>query len=339
VRSLSRFTILALPLIACTGADTDTEELPAWQTVADDLGGALLAVTGTTADDVWAVGADDGSGPLVLHWDGTTWERLDTGTTGDLWWAWRPPEASRTNDLWASGAGGRILRFDGEAWHEAVLDATEVVFWGIWGASEEEVWTIGGDPTVSSDGAVLYRANGGTWAEEALPADAASQFAMYKVWGAAADDVWACGANGAMMHWDGAAWTDVESGTDRLLLTVAGTGSDDVWAVGGTGSGEIVHWDGASWTSDAPEFSVDFNGVSARDDLVVAVGRVGDAWLHGAEGWIGDPRGRATFKDLHATWIDPDGGVWAVGGQISALPMTGGVMVYAGEQQVATYSE
>ena len=46
------------------------------------------------------VGADDGAGPLVVHFDGTSWQRLETGVHGDLWWvrafddgtvSWRAP--------------------------------------------------------------------------------------------------------------------------------------------------------------------------------------------------------------------------------------------------------
>ena len=52
------------------------------------LPGALLSISGTSPTDVYAVGADpeDGRGPLVVHYDGASWERLDSGATGDLWW-------------------------------------------------------------------------------------------------------------------------------------------------------------------------------------------------------------------------------------------------------------
>ena len=55
------------------------------------LPGALTSVWGTAADDVWAVGSDpgDGSGPMVLNFDGQRWFQLETGHSGDLWWGLR----------------------------------------------------------------------------------------------------------------------------------------------------------------------------------------------------------------------------------------------------------
>ena len=35
---------------------TEDTTSAAWQTVAEELGGALLSITGNTADDVWTVG-------------------------------------------------------------------------------------------------------------------------------------------------------------------------------------------------------------------------------------------------------------------------------------------
>ena len=71
--------------VACD-ADSPREAEPAWQVVASELDEAVLAVGGSSSRDVWAVGADKGQGPLVLHWDGSTWTRVPTGSHGDLWW-------------------------------------------------------------------------------------------------------------------------------------------------------------------------------------------------------------------------------------------------------------
>src|SRR5690348_4618568 len=57
--------------------------------VLEHLDGALMSVTGTADDDVWAVGANtqDAKGALVLHYDGSSWQRLATGVEANLWWA------------------------------------------------------------------------------------------------------------------------------------------------------------------------------------------------------------------------------------------------------------
>ena len=40
-------------------------------------------VNGTSASDVWIAGADDGHGPVVLHFDGNDWQRRETGVKGE----------------------------------------------------------------------------------------------------------------------------------------------------------------------------------------------------------------------------------------------------------------
>lgn len=49
-------------------------------------------------------------------------------------------------------------------------------------------------------------------------------------------DIWAVGidslGNGAILHWNGAAWLGMASGTTSYLTGVWGSGASDVWAVG-----------------------------------------------------------------------------------------------------------
>ena len=75
-------------------------------------------VDAIAADDVWAVGhfktvnpagGHVGQQPLALHWDGSTWEQMDSGTSQDLWGVWGTGE----NDVYAIGNSGTILHFDG----------------------------------------------------------------------------------------------------------------------------------------------------------------------------------------------------------------------------------
>src|SRR5688572_26141358 len=47
---------------------------------------AFLSLWMSSNQDVFIAGADDGTGPAVVHYDGSAWSRLETGTTDDLWW-------------------------------------------------------------------------------------------------------------------------------------------------------------------------------------------------------------------------------------------------------------
>ena len=97
---------------------------------------------------VWTVGADDGSGPVLLHFDGSAWKRVDTGVSGDLWWVW----GDGTGTLFLSGAGGRVLTLDiasGEFTDHAAGDPNLILF-GVWGTSATDVWTVGATSTASA---------------------------------------------------------------------------------------------------------------------------------------------------------------------------------------------
>lgn len=329
-----------LIVLACTSSSADpvdTDDGPGWALPAEELGGAVLSITGTAWDDVWVAGADDGAGPLVAHHDGTSWTRLDAGSPGDAWWVWQPPVAwSPVHPVWVVGDAGRVLRFDGASWDEAVTDP-QITLFGLWGAAEDDVWTVGGDIT-GAGRASIYHFDGATWTAATLPEDVAAGLAIYKVWGAASDDVWACGTDGVILHWDGLAWTRVESGTSTLLLTVAGGAANDVYAVGGYGNATVLHYDGVAWSDESPEFTPDMNGVFVRDGAAAIVGRTGAVYERDDAGWSADPRGVPAYLDLHATWIDPDGAVWAVGGAFSQLPMVRGLIAYGGDRPVAPWT-
>src|SRR6187455_116804 len=78
------------------------EKAPRWQIVLEELPGALISVSGTAPDDVWFAGSapDDGSGALVLHYDGDRFERMTPGVEGDLWWV----HAVTPNHIYFGGA-------------------------------------------------------------------------------------------------------------------------------------------------------------------------------------------------------------------------------------------
>src|SRR6187402_3545388 len=77
---------LAWLAIGCGGDEAPPNGEPAWSFAARAEAAAFMSVHGTRSDDVWMVGADDGKGPVVVHYDGAAWERRETGIRGDLWW-------------------------------------------------------------------------------------------------------------------------------------------------------------------------------------------------------------------------------------------------------------
>ena len=93
------------------------------------------------------------------------------------------------------------------------------------------------------------------------------------VWGSGDDDVWLVGTAGAVVHYDGTAFTPVAVGATAALAGVWGTGQDDVWLVGAAGT--VRHFDGAAWASHD----------LAADQTLLAVWSASsdDVWIAGTE--------------------------------------------------------
>lgn len=325
---MNRF-LVAATWVALSSAcgPADPPEPTRFRVVLEDLPAALFAVAGAHADDVWVVGANwDGEGPAALHYDGTAWQRHATGLQeGDLHWV-------HTVDgvAYFGGTGGRILRRDGDEFVPMQTPGTADV-WGIWGAAPDDLWAVGGAP--SGGQGFVWRSTGADWEAAELPSEATGASAWYKVWGAAADDVWFCGTDGALMRWDGATFTFLDSGTTRPLLTIAGNEDGSVvTAVGGQFSATVLETTGGDWVdvTPGPDAPLQAFGVHHRGDRAYAVGMQGVVMRREQDGWVVDDTADPIREALHAVWIDPDGGVWGVGGRISAPPLIDGTLVYHG---------
>jgi hypothetical protein len=320
-------TLLLFTLAACDSRPDDGgDDGPSWSVVFPQLDGALFSIWGTAADDVWTVGSDAGDGPTVLHWDGHRWDRLETGVQGDLWWVHAGPQR-----VWMCGDGGMVLRHDrGSGDTQRIDTPTDMLLFGVHEIAPDEVWAVGGDP--GQQGGVVLRLEGEAFSSLAVPEEA-EEGSFFKVWGASADDVWIVGHGGRALHWDGEALSAREVPQGRPLLTVHGSG-DDVVAVGGFASGLLVQVESGTLVDRTPPGAPQLNGVFVRPETAWAAGvhgtimqRVDDAWELREDA----PR---LSQDYHAVYADPDGGVWAVGGDIVAPPYRRGVLTYLGDAEV-----
>jgi hypothetical protein len=294
--------------------------------VLEDLPGALLSVWGTATDDIWAVGADarDGTGPMVLHYDGSTWDRVDTGQTeGSLWWVF----GFEGGPVYMGGENGLMLRYAGSAFEVMTTPTSDTVF-GIWGANPSDVWAVGGLP--SSTG-FAWRLRGDAWeAEPMVPADVMAGSAVWKVFGTSANDVWLVGENGVGLSYDGSTLVRGDTGVGSSLFTVHAN-ADRYAAVGGSGNAVIVEHDGAGWHNVTPDdaFIPGLAGVClGSGESGVAVGLYGSVLERGAAGWAVVDLSMILDQNLHGVWIDPSGGVWAVGGQTLSARLNEGTLIH-----------
>jgi hypothetical protein len=287
------------------GGDTQEPFDPA------DLGWGLHVV-GRDASDIYVAGGNPDQGTL-LHYDGEEWSK-ETLPDGTPLLNWVHPFDDGTT--LAVGNGGTVLIDDGSGW--AVQETpTEQDLWGVWGASPDDVWAVGGAGRSEGQDTII-RWNGSEWTEVEPPAlERPGVNAYFKVWGSGADDVWIVGQNGIVLHWDGEMLEEDGVGTSRDLIALSGTGPDDIIIVGGRSNGVISHYDGTEWTTEELSPAPGLNGI-----FMLAPG---EFWVAGVRGLLRRgtvdqdgfdvPRTRpVSAYDLHAVWGTDGYGLLAVGG-------------------------
>lgn len=332
---LALLALLSLPLVACDDEETPPVDADAgvgsWAVVTESPEAALLAVHGTDSDDVWMVGADDGEGPVAVHWDGAAWSRMATGLIGDLWWV----HAFDDGEVFFSGSDAHVARYaDGAFERMTTPGLGKHTVFGLWGATSDDVYAVG---AVAGRNGFVWHYDGEAWTDLPLPdglpqTEARDIPSFFKVWGTSADDVWVVGGEGVVLRGNARdGFTAVDSGADGLLFTVHGTG-DRLVVVGGAQNGVLLEADGDALVEKTPTGAPLLQGVCvANDGVTWAVGARGVVYREGAEGFERvNTDLQLDVQSLHAVWVDPQGGVWAVGGNVLSGPLDGGVGIYSG---------
>lgn len=307
--------------------------------------GALLSVQAKDGV-VWTSGGDpDGvAGPATatLLVDGDAFDDVDfvaieTGLQGDLWWV----EPVTATVALAGGSFGRVVRVDRAPSPATVtplptpadgLNDPDLIVFGVFAADGEgDVWAVGGRNGGLTGGFVWRSRAGGPFVEVPLPATDVESYALWKVDGSGPQDVWIVGTGGlAFRSTDGETLVAIPTGLNTSLFTVD-VDVDGALAVGGVGRG-LAMTRGASdsaWTDVTPEGdeTPPLLGVHRRDGAGCVVGVGGAAYSVSGATFAREAFGFAMFASLHACHVDEDGLIWAVGGQLTGLPLTGGVLL------------
>ncbi len=209
----------------------------------------ILSFWGGSPKDLWAVGVRG----LALHWEGTAWTSVPTGTTNGLL-----AISGNATDILAVSTTHFVLRRGRDP---AAGWQTDFVYKGylsqlfsVWASEDSSFWTGGGwltDPAgsefvvdqvnVSPDGGLARRVGGRLgYSFERVRA----------IWGLSSEDLWAVGSYGLAYHRTTAktgvpAWEPVQTQSESTLQAVHGSAVDNVWLVGNTGT--VRHW-----TNQAP---------------------------------------------------------------------------------------
>jgi hypothetical protein len=327
------------PLLGTTCDNGPVPSELSWQTVFQHLPSGLLAVSGTGPQDVYIVGTDsgDGHGPMFAHYDGSTWRRRNTGQTGDLWWISAIPIGGA---FYLSGENGMILRFDPQAgtFQRQDTPGDQTIF-GVWGTGSSDIWAVGGVLGNQQFGGAIWHFDGVSWTAEDLSGLFPSgPPTLLKVWGRNSTEVYAVGAAGVILRYDGAGWSQIPNGTGGTppLFSVFGD-SQKVVAVGGFNAGVILEQTAGSFANRAAPGTIQMNGVYlAADGSGAAVGRELSVAFRTTTGWEVQDTPFGSDFDFHANWIDSEGGVWAVGGNLISDPINQGILVYYGTRTIST---
>ena len=224
-----------------------------WQASAPPLNGAYFTANDTwaiNANDVWMAGNLDGKG-VVSRWDGTSWAPPTTLPNSDritsIW-------ADRDDDVWAVGGGTpydpwggaescHVFHFDGTSWIDVPVPPhpTDIVSPSVFGLRSDAVWIS--LHIWNTTHRWVWKWDGTSITQVAYWPEGDVQ-SIGRPWASSDDDVWIPAQ--PVIHWDGTAWSAVDSPGDLFINAIYGTSRDDVWAVGqGPFGGAIWHWDGA----------------------------------------------------------------------------------------------
>jgi hypothetical protein len=302
----------------------------AWAVVSENEGAALLSVSGTAPDDVWLVGADDGTGPLVLHGNGVDWQREQPGVRADLWWV----QALSNGSVYMGGSAGTVLEFRAGAWSRLQTpELAQATVFGVWWAGSGDGYAVGSAP---GSGGFLWHYDGRRFVELPLPSDVpldegAKPPSLFKVWGSSASDVWVVGDRGVVLRGTAqSGFRRIDSGSDQERLFTVHGAAGQVAMVGGSANGWALEASGEQLLDISPPGAAPLQGVCVSEQGEIwSVGVAGNVYARRA----GELEWRDVFTErpvqsLHAVWVDPSGGVWAVGGNVLTAELDRGVALY-----------
>jgi hypothetical protein len=268
-----------------------------WSKVPIPRHAGLLAVTGTSTSDVWAVGYIYNQQiavyrPVAMHSAGGAFVDTKIPRKGRRYSVFNAVAAVAPNDVWAAGYWNTIPTYtgsglplfehwDGTAWR--VVPSPDVgrgQVWGLAAVAANDVWAVG---ELTDASTLVEHWDGSSWSRVQAPHGNGLGW-LFGVSARSANDVWAAGAayhgselDRLVLHWDGSSWAEFPSANspdeyNELAAIFADPASDDLWAVGnrtpGLGYFQLSEWyDGTNWTVlSAPpgHDEVVLNGVYGR---------------------------------------------------------------------------
>lgn len=252
-------------------------------------------VWGSSGKDLWVAGESG----AVLHYDGTTWLQVPTGTTQALLAIF----GTSDGEIWAGGTKGTLLRFrDGK--FTTVTFPTTADINALWGTSGRDLW-VGG--TLST----LMHWNGTALSNAQFSTLMRPPTTIHALWGSSANDIWLGGTSGALWHYTGTEWAPGSVAGTQPVRGLSGTGPSDIWAA--TQDGGLYHYTGTMWQAPMSLFPVQLYDLSmSSSTLGFSVGAAGATLRYDGTKWT--QLLSTTTQGLNGVYADPASQLaWAVG--------------------------
>jgi len=272
----------------------------AWEQIPAEGGLSLRSIWGFSSSDIYSVG----DGGMILHYNGTTWSKMASGTTASLFGVW----GSGSDDVYAVGKGGLILHYDGFSWSPMASGVTTDLN-DIWGSSADTIYAVGAantilrfdgtswsamdTPTSTGTNLLGVHGNGANYAYAVGTKSGISGIGVllhyhgtnwhciycaygnyHGVWVSPDSCVYASGLHhdflyGFLVRYDGTNWINTELPIKNTGYGMWGDGSDNVYGV--FDKGYVAHFDGAQWTLGlaTTDLLLDVWGTSGDDVWVV----------------------------------------------------------------------
>lgn len=222
--------------------------VPAWTELATVGDETHFGMWGFAVNDFWAVGGV--AAEAIWFYNGAAWTQSLAGVEENALYGVHGPA---TNDVWAVGAVNTIYHWNGAAWaaDAAPVPSPNASLYGVWAWDSQDVWICGGTTGWGAAGGTgyIWRRVAGLWVAQVIPVSQT----LRAIWGFSPTDIWCVGDANNILHWDGAAWTQITSplaGTFNYT-GVFGCYPWEVMACGWEAGavGRIAGWDGVSWTA------------------------------------------------------------------------------------------
>ncbi len=187
---------------------------------------SLQGVWGNGPNDVWEVGTTGLGAGAAVHWTNgfsstSGFNILTIPSVSGLTGAW----GSGPNDVWASGqlvtagvAAGAVAHFDTGVWSGKAITGTTNLN-AVSGTGASDVWLVG------NNGIVGVAVHITSFAATPAVMTVVNSSTVRGVWAAAPNDVWAVAdvpTGGAVVHWNGTAWTTLQTFAGAILSGIWG---------------------------------------------------------------------------------------------------------------------